>query len=216
MTGKKRIGWLVEYSVVGILGLIVYRWGSELDWRIGEVGMLELFPLLGLIAFATMWWHFFVAFMNRVRPGRIEKNERLHTISIYWVLAAYLLHPTLLLLWGLDRSIGGPVEIYEAYVGPELIGYVYLGTLGLLGFLLYDVAQWFSDRPFFQNRKKTITTISDLAFVAIFIHSLQLGQHTQGGWFGLFWWLLGLSGISFILYRYYYQSRHSDAAQPIT
>lgn len=196
---------IVDYSVFLVLGLVFLVWGQEIDWRLDKIDALELFPLLGLIAFTTMWWHFFSGHMRRINP-ELERHKGLHTTSAYWVFASFMLHPLLLLFWGIEKEVGDwPGEIYEKYVGDDQMIFIYMGLLGLGGFLLFDIARVFRSISIFEKNRKLITAISDVSFLLILIHSLNLGRHLQEGWFRYYWILLGLSGLYFIGYRYYQQ-----------
>lgn len=205
---------MVDSTVFIVLGIIFIAWGADIDWKLDQVGALEVFPLLGLIAFGTMWWHFFSAFLRRLMPD-LKKMKGLHTASAYWVFASFMLHPALLLFWGLENEVGEwPVEIYESYVGENQMIYIYLGLLGLAGFVLFDIARVLSNYSFVNKYKNLVTAVSDISFGLILIHSLSLGRHLQAGWFRYFWLLLGLSGIFFIGYRYYYQKTQHHETRP--
>lgn len=205
---------MVDYAVFIVLGIILIAWGQDIDWRLDKVDALELFPLLGLIAFGTMWWHFFSAFMRRLRPD-LEQSKGLHTVSAYWVFTSFMLHPLLLLFWGIENKVGDwPVDIYEKYVGEDQMIYIYLGLLGLAGFVLFDIARVFSNFSIVQKNKGLVTAISDISFGLILVHSLNLGRHLQDGWFRYYWLLLGLSGIFFIGFRYYHQNTQQYETGP--
>lgn len=197
---------LVNYSIFLILAINFYVWGSNLDWEWDEIGLLELFPLLGLIAFSTMWWHFLTGFIRRLRPD-VDKFRGLHQASAYWVFASFMLHPLLLVIWGIQEEIGTPWEIYEDYAGPKNMVFIVIGLLALGGFLLFDLARVLSGSKLLKRHRGLIMLISDISFVLILIHSLNLGGDLREGWFRVYWLLLGISGIGFIIYRYYFNSK---------
>lgn len=210
---SKDLSRYVEYSVFLLLALVTYVWGSELEWEFEGLTRLEVFPLLGMIAFVTMWWHFLVGFVKRLRPD-YKRLERLHEISRYWVFVSFTLHPFLLTSWGMSNGYElPPFELYRDYAGKDNYPFVVLGMLSLTVFLLYDIAKWLGNIAFFKRHWPIIDALSDAAFVGIWIHSLSLGQHVEEGWFRVFWILLGLSGIGFIAYKRFHLTRREQSTQ---
>lgn len=193
---------------------MLWVWGSGLEWDFEDMTRLEVFPLFGLIAFVTMWWHYLVGFVRRLRPD-FQKIDRLHTASRYWVFVSFMLHPTLLVMWGLANGYElPPTELYKDYVGNKNYPFIVLGLLSLSAFLLYDLASALSRQAWVKRFWPLIDALSDAAFVGIFIHSLNLGQHLEEGWFRIFWLLLGISGIAFISYKRYHHARRVQSSQP--
>jgi len=210
----KTLSRVVELSVFGLLAIVITVWGSELDWRLGRVDRLALFPLLGMIAFATMWWHFLVGFVRRLKPDHQELG-RLHLISAYWVFAAFALHPVLLVSWGQDNDYQLlSLELLRDYAGPDSMGFITLGLLSLTAFIAFDIARVISRWTSVKRIWPFIDAASDVAFIGIWLHSLGLGRHVQEGWFRVFWILLGLSGIGFIIYKRFHLSRHGQPVKP--
>lgn len=200
---------IVEFSVLVLLALVTFVWGNELDWDFSGITKLEVFPLLGMIAFVTMWWHFLVGFVRRLRPD-YQKLVSLHAASRYWVFVSFMLHPILLTTWGLANGYNfPPIELYKDYKGPQNYPYIVLGMLSLGAFILYDIASWLNQTIFVKRYWLIIDALSDAAFVGIFIHSLNLGQHLREGWFRVFWILLGLSGVGFIMFKHYHRTHHA-------
>ena len=197
---QAKLRWVVELLVFPLLILALVRWGSYLDWRFEDLDKLKLFPLLGLIAFTTMWWHFFIGFIRQIRPG-FEKFKTLHMLSGYWVFVAFTLHPVLLWLWGGGQGYSSPVDIYKAYLGVNW-RFALLGTFGLMVFWLFDLARWLRQRPLVKKYWWLIDTIDDAAFLIIWVHSFNIGSHIQNGWFRYLWIFYGLSGLFFILYKH--------------
>lgn len=211
---SKTLAWMVEYSVFALLVLVTWVWGSELDWDFADMDRLDVFPLLGLIAFVTMWWHFLVGFVRRLKPD-YEKLEGLHLTSAYWVFAAFTLHPALFLSWGLQNGYGWSLyDLVDDYADDAKYPFVVLGLLSLIAFVLFDVARVLGRMAWAKRAWPFIDALSDIAFIGIWIHSLNLGQHLEEGWFRTFWLILGLSGICFIIYKRYRLSRDGKLGRP--
>lgn len=211
---SKTLSRLVEYSIFPLLILVVWVWGAELEWDFEDMDRLDIFPGLGLIAFVTMWWHFFVGFIGRIRPD-FKKFPGLHQVSAYWVFAAFMLHPALFVSWGVDNGYElPPTQLYEDYAGDDKLGFITLGLLSLFAFLAYDIARLLHRWTPIKRIWPFIDAASDVAFVGIWIHSLSLGANLEEGWFRVFWILLGLSGIGFIAYKRYRLARDDKLAKP--
>ena len=104
------------------------------------------------------------------------------------VLALLLLHPGLILI---DR-----ISIPD-YVGDN-IRFIYLGVFALSAFLLWEAVTKLKSK-FLEKYRPIWSAINDVAFIAIFFHGLNLGQHLQVGWFRTFWIITGIAaGISII------------------
>lgn len=220
---SKTISRLAEFTIVPILIVSVLAWGDLLDWNL-KVSRQSIFPLLGLIAFSTMWWHFFTGFMQRV-VHKYYRYDRLHELSGYWVFISFIMHPALLIWYANDLGYSAlnffngdgllPQDFYrEFYNGSER--FIVLGYISLIGFLAFDIGRVMRRKLFVQKNWHIVEALSDAAFIAIFIHSLQLGRHLQSGWFRGYWILLGLSGIGFILQRYYFKFRHETIGSHTT
>lgn len=198
---------VAEYSIFVLLALVVWVWGNGLDWEFEGITRLEIFPLLGMVAFVTMWWHFFTGFIGRLQPN-YHKLQVLHEISRYWVLVSFTLHPLLLVTWGLANGYELlSVQLFKDYAGEDKYPFIVLGLLSLSVFLLYDIAKWLGEMTFFKRHWLIIDALSDTAFIGIGVHSLSLGRHLQEGWFRLFWLGLWVSGIGFIAYKRFHLRR---------
>jgi len=202
---KANIRLITELSVFPAVGLAIVRWVDSLDWESGqEITGLDIFPLLGLLAFTIMWWHFLVGFVAQVFG--ISRMRRLHLYSGYLVFILILMHPILLLS---SLSPLG-ISVFE-YVAPGQGGYIVLGYLSLSAFLLYDLARWLREKPFIKANWRIIDTIDDVAFIAIFIHAMNLGSHLQSGWLRSVWFFYGGSAIFFILFKHYKKITQSSS-----
>lgn len=204
---ERKLRWVAELAVFPLIALAVLVWGQKLDWELGSLDRLDIFPLLGLIAFSTMWWHFLIGFIRQTQPG-YKKFDTLHRISGYWVFVAILLHPILLWSWGAGEGFASPLDTNRAYLGSNY-RYALLGALSLVVFLLFDLARWLRDRDWVKRHWRLIDSFDDLAFLLIWLHAYNIGTHVQNGWFKWVWIFYGLSGLFFVAYKHLFAGRHA-------
>ena len=209
---EKTFRQIVEFSVFPLLLLAIIVWGNELDWEFDKLEPVLVFPLLGLIAFTTMWWHFLIGFIRQIKPD-FAKMKQLHKISGYWVFVAIVMHPVLLWMWGFDNGASSIPEAVKDYTGGSNYRFAMLGTFGLTVFILFDLARWLRERAWVKKWWWLIDTIDDAAFLIIWIHAYNLGTHTQEGWYGWLWILYGLSGLFFIIYKHLKSPDHVHLAK---
>jgi hypothetical protein len=192
---------IINYSIFLVVAIALYEWGSALDWEVLDASRLQIFPLLGLVAFSIMWWHFLLGFAGDVDP-KYEKPKSLKGISSIFVFFLIILHPLLLFLQ--SNALGIDFKAFvESYVGDTNFLFVSYGTVAFFIFLAYDLAKRLKDKPLFKNNWALIDAIDDVAFLAVFAHSMMLGQHTAGGWFRYYWITLGATGAFFIAYKHW-------------
>lgn len=199
---KRALKFTVELSVIPLVLMVLYVWAVDLNWQLSGVSAITIFPLLGLLAFVIMWWHFLLGFMKDIDP-RFERFKTLYKTSSIFVLLLILLHPLLLAFFGISNNIANPPGFYYQYVGETNAIFVTLGVVALVIFLLYDLAKWLKKHDFVNNNWDIIDTIDDIAFIMVFAHSLVLGHHVQAGWFGMIWLALGISGFVFIGFKHW-------------
>lgn len=159
-------------------------------WYTGPRGGFEhlnaysLFPLLGLTAFTLMWSHYIVGALRLALGESKSVTKSFRVITGWIVLAALLLHPSLLVysLW--RDGFGLPPGSYlDNYVASGLGWAAMLGVLALLVFLAFELHRWFEDRKWW----KWIEHLSDIAMLMIILHGLNLGAELQSGWFRALW-----------------------------
>ena len=204
--------YLVEYSVFPLVALSVYVWGSALEWKLEDLSALSVFPVLGLVAFTVMWWHFLLGFVKDLSPSFV-KIKNLHKTSSILVFFLIILHPLLLAFYGVSNNIDQPPELFFLYVGESNKFYIVLGYLALTIFLLYDLARWLKNKAVVKNNWLIVDSIDDVAFVAIFFHSLMIGSHVQTGWFKYLWIFYGVSGLIFIATKHYLRFRPHETKE---
>ncbi len=173
-----------------------------MNWRLESISSLTVFPLLGLLAFSIMWWHFLLGFVGDLNPS-FEKIKSLYKTSTFFVFLLMVLHPILLSVFSISNNLPGPPEAYYNYVSAPQAIFITYGILSLVIFLLYDLARWLKKRPWVGKNWLIIDAIDDIAFVAVFFHGLAIGQHLQSGWFRYVWIFYGVSALIFIGYKHY-------------
>jgi len=199
---KRNVTLFLELLIIPIVVLPLYIWGNQLSWSLDAISALTVFPLLGLVAFSIMWWHFLLGFVKDIEPS-FEKIKALHKTSSILVFLLIILHPILLSAYSLANNLPGPPAAYYNYVVSSKAVFVTYGILALTIFLLYDVAHWLKTKPWVEKNWLIIDAIDDVAFMAIFFHSMAIGQHLQSGWFRYVWIFYGVSAIIFIGYKHY-------------
>ena len=180
--------------------IAITGWGQGVRWHIGHVSSYQLFPLFGLSAFGLMWSHYIV---SAVRQYLGVAKDELHTyieVTGWAVLAAIIMHPGLL-EWQLWRDGFGlpPGNVLQHYVALPLRWAALLGMISLLIFLTYELRRWFGNRGWW----RAVEMATDLAIIAIFIHSLKLGTQLQHGWLRSVWYGYGGTLFAALIYIYY-------------
>lgn len=136
-----------------------------------------------------MWTHYAI---GAVRIFTKEPRNRLYSrVSGAIVLVCILLHPTLLALGMYGNTSQLPPASFYNYVAPTLKYAVAFGTISLIIFLSFDVFKRLSKKAWVKNNMRWIDVSQMVAMVLIFVHGLALGQDLQGGWFQLWWIVMG-------------------------
>lgn len=209
---NKKATLFLELLIIPITILPLLVWGDRLGWRIESISALTVFPLLGLVAFSIMWWHFLLGFVADLKPD-FKKIKILHQISSIFVFFLILLHPLLLSIYSVSNNLPGPPEAYYNYVSNSKSIFITYGILAFVIFLLYDLARWLKNKPFISRNWLLIDAVDDVAFIAVFFHSIAIGQHVQQGWFSYLWLFYGVSGLIFIGYKHYRRLTRHETTQ---
>lgn len=198
----KIFAWSLS-SVVTAVALLA--WLQSIDWNISGISTYELFPLFGLLAFSIMWSHYIVSVVREYLKIDKEQLKTYIEVTSFVVLVAIFLHPGLL-VWQLWRDgFGLPPESYiQNYVSPSLRWAAVLGTVSLFVFFAYELRRRYSAKTWW----KYIFHATNLAMVAVFIHSLKLGTNLQSGWLQVIWYFYGLTLFSALGYIYW--QRYKD------
>lgn len=209
-----RAALFFELLIIPVVLLPLYVWGARLDWNLESISLLTVFPLLGLVAFSIMWWHFLLGFVKDLNPS-FEKIRSLHKTSSVFVLLLIILHPMLLSAHSAANNLPGPPGAYYNYVSSSNAILITYGLLALTIFLLYDLARWLKTKPWVENNWLIVDAIDDVAFIAVFVHSIVLGQHVQSGWFKYLWIFYGVSALIFISYKHYRRFTHHEETKAV-
>jgi len=182
-------------AVVIILAVLV--WGESVSWHFGGLSIYQIFPLLGLIAYSTMWSQYVAGFLHQtvLKSAKLTDYFR---ITGYIVLIAVVLHPGLLIYQRFRDGFGLPPHSYESYVAPSMAWLTLLGSASLLVFLAFELRRWFQHRQWWRY----VIYAGDIAMLAIFYHGLRLGTQTHIGWYRIVWWFYGLSLIALLVLAY--------------
>lgn len=188
------------WAVTGTLCLLaILAVGQRLDWSAAKLDSYQLFPLLGLLAYSIFLSHYIVGTVREILGIKKSVIKDFFSITSWAALAIVVAHPSLLVvqLW-LDGFGLPPGSYLENYVAPTLKWATFLGVIGLLMFLSYELTK-------FRRFKKWVPylqMISDIAMIMIFIHGLSLGLHLQRGWFRYVWLAYGLILLICLSYAY--------------
>ncbi|MEK7603359.1 MAG: hypothetical protein AAB459_03905 [Patescibacteria group bacterium] len=181
-----------------VTGLAFVAWGQSYRWRLGDLGILQIFPLLGLMAFSLMWAHYMTSFV-RLQMGIQRKILKTYLeVTSFIVLVCLVLHPGLLIykLW--QNGLGLPPASYFNYVGKELAPAVALGSISLMIFLAYELRRKFVKSSWW----KYVVWANGTAMIAIFVHGLRLGGQLMSGWYRFIWLIYGVLLVSLFVYQF--------------
>lgn len=197
----QRLCWTI--ALIAVMPTFI-AWYSGPRGGLFGITAYDLFPLLGLIAYALMWSHYMVAAL-RIHLG-LEKSivKRFKTTTGWIVLVLVILHPSLLVysLW--RDGLGLPPESYlRNYIVAGTEWAAFLGAFSLLLFLAYELHRWFENRQWWSYVRR----MSDLGMILIFIHGVTLGGELGGGWFRVVWFMYGAVFMAVLLFTYLRESR---------
>lgn len=203
----KTVAWAVTIFA-WLLALIV--WVQSLNGRFWPISNYQLFPLLGLLAFGTMWAHYIMSALRQL-AGLAKVTLKSYFDTTSWIaLIAIVLHPGLL-VWQLWQDGFGfpPGSVLESYVAPAMRGAVSLGTVSLLAFLAYELRRFSLKQSWWGWTQYA----SDIAMIAILYHGWVLGTHLQSGWYRGVWIFYGMSLFIALGYSYYRRLKRPRVAE---
>jgi hypothetical protein len=188
--------WLLS-GVVVIIGLVA--WKQSLLVPFSELGIYDVFPLFGILAFSLMWAHYMVGVAVRKTGLERTKLRSYMTYSSLAVLFALLLHPGLLTYQMWRDGLGLPVN----YVAPNLAIFVVLGQIAFLMFLAYELHRLYESRSWWHYVERA----SDVAMILILIHGYRLSQSLYPDWFTALWIFYGITFLSALVHSTVYRYR---------
>ncbi len=173
-------------------------WGQTYSWRLNNLSIYQIFPLLGLLAFSLMWMHYITGAMRRYYGQTKDTIKNYLDITSVIVLALILLHPVLL-AWQLWKDGAGlPPGSELNYVVPSARWAILFGFTALTLFLLFELRRKLENTRWWV----VIEHGSNLAMVLIFFHALKLGGALQISWFRYVWYFYGISFVLALVYIY--------------
>ena len=191
---RAAIPWLTT-ATVATIAIVV--WGHSFAWNLQAINAYQFFPLLGLLGFSIMWSHYVVGFLNTAFWDNHDLKAYFRFTG-YVVLAAIVLHPSILIFQRFRDGYGLPPKSYETYVAPGMAWITLLGSASLLAFLAFELHRFYSQKKWW----KYVVSAGDAAMLAIFYHGLKLGSQLQGGWFKGVWLFYGIVLILIIGKKY--------------
>ncbi len=187
---NKYISWVAWGLALAVSVVAVVSWAQHKSWQLTGLSSYEIFPVFGLLAFSLMWCHYIVGGIKagfNIQDTKVDKRYFAVTAAV--VLAALLIHPTLLLFQLWRDGFGLPPGSYKAYVAPGAIWAVYLGTVCWLAFMAFELRHWCSEKKWW----KYVTYANDIAIWGIYIHGLKLGADVAAPWLAQVWIFYGLA-----------------------
>ena len=173
--------------------LAVTAWHQSLLVPLDKLGIYDVFPLFGILAFSVMWSHYMVSALRAKLNFDREKLNTYYGVTVAVVLGAILLHPGLL-VWQFWQDGGG--WLVFNYVAPDLRLYVIIAEVAWLAFIAYELHRWYSDRSWWH----WVERASDVAMLTILVHGYKMGQDILPGWFIALWYFFGATLIGAIVY----------------
>lgn len=197
----------VEWFVgIGVTLLAVLAWGMNREVGDGDMSLLQIFPIFGLVAFGLMWSHYILGTLRRLVGRENKKKDAYWVVSAGLVLALIILHPILLNAALIEAGYGLPLTSYFTAYGQYDGWYVVLGTVTLVLLLLFELHRWFKDRSWW----KWVERIQIVAMIAIFIHATRLGGEIAHSWYAGLWWAMGLTLVGAWVYNWKYDNEHQS------
>ncbi len=195
----ERVQWgLVALTVV--LGLGV--WAVD-NFPLDNLGLYDVFPLLGLLAFGVMWTHFIGGALRRWLGVETRHEKSMYmTISMGVVLGLIVFHPVLLWIGLWLDGLGLPPMSYVTAYKSQLLA-VLLGTVGLCIFLAFELKRWFEKARWW----RAVEYLQVAGMVAIFFHALTLGGELRHPWYEVVWWLYGVTLVAATVYTEVYDKQ---------
>ena len=185
---------LTLFALAAVLSPILI-WGQTATLTPDSTLLPTIFPVFGLIAFMIMWLHIIGGAFETWLNKYIDFGYFINWSSSV-VLLLIILHPLIFIL-----NFGFPKIAGIFSFGPG--SFIWLGVLGWLMLITYDIRKAFKNRQFFIRHWGVIQFLSTLGFYVIFFHSLFLGHNIQAGPLRVAWIFFGITAAIATIYDYF-------------
>ena len=211
MINRRALYWTVSALTVFVVGAGGLAWQQGLR---GSLGIYELFPLLGMLAWLLMWMHYVGGSVKRYfglsKDTKILK--RYFDVTSAIVLALILLHPGLLYVGLFKDGLGlPPISAFLVYYQLTARVALVLGSISLTVFLLFELRRWFREKSWWRY----IEWANVIAMFLIFVHAVLIGGELYPGWFTALWVIFGLLLVLSITYNWLFDKNKLRNASKI-
>lgn len=165
---------------------------GNISWSFSLTSVFNLFPLFGLAAFTLLWLHAISGAFEPWIRKYIDFDQFVQNTSVA-ILFCIILHPLLLLI---------PLGFNFTRVFGYGYFYIWLGIIGWLLLITYDIGKVFRKHSFFMKNWHHILLISNIGFLITFFHSLGVGSDLQSGLLKTVWIFYGITAIIAIIWTY--------------
>ena len=165
---------------------------GNMAWSFDSSSVFNLFPMFGLAAFALLWLHAISGAFEPWLRKYIDFDRFVQVTSIL-IFISIIFHP-LLLLTNVNFNFG-PIFTYGKL-------YIWLGIVGWLLLIIYDIGKVLKKYDFFTRNWNNILLISTIGFLLTFFHSLAIGSDLQSGPLRIIWIFYGVTAILATIYTY--------------
>jgi len=174
------------------VGYPIYVRISSLAWTIDKTLIGNLFPIFGLTAFGLLWLHAISGVFEPWLRKQFDFDRYVHVTSII-IFICIILHPLLLF-----------IQLGSNFLQIFVMGgkYIWLGAIGWLLLITYDVGKYLNKYDFFVRHWKKILLISTLGFLLAFFHSINIGSDLAVGPLRTLWMFYGVTAIISTIYTY--------------
>ena len=187
-----RAGIKISLTLFALLAVGYPLWVrlSHTDWASGSL-LLNIFPALGIGAFTLLWLHSMSGVFEPWLREQFDFDRFVRVTSIM-ILICLILHPLLLLI------AMGSTFTQIIYGGK----YIWLGIIGWLLLITYDVGKVLNKNDFFVRHWHKILIISTIGFLLTFFHAINIGSDLQSGPLRIVWMFYGITAILATIYTY--------------
>lgn len=181
---RRHFNWILLGVVYAIS---ISLWMASISGSIDS--MYQFFPILGILAWTTMWVQYVVA--TAMRFGATS-SSRFTKWTGRIVLLLIIMHPSIFLVQRfIDTGLLPPAS-YISYVGSLRAWAISIAVAALATFLLYGILKQFRRKLITRGVWAYISLLQAVAMIAIFTHALAVGTSTSFDYFAVWWWLLGI------------------------